>query len=251
MQDIAAGESQLSANGLEIGCGTAVTIGLIIFDCDGVLVDSEPLAMRTMLETIAEAGAVIDAGEAHEAFLGKSLASICELLRQNYRIDFDTAALERMRMRLYEAIRKELHPIPGVAEALRGIGRPFCVASSSQPERLALALEVTGLSPFFNGNIFSATMVKHGKPAPDLFLHAAREMRVPPADCIVVEDSPAGVRSALSAGMEVFGFTGGSHAQSASHRRQLEALGPRLVFRDMRQLPGLLRNLEESDWKEA
>ena len=97
MQDIAAGESQLSANGLEIGCGTAVTIGLIIFDCDGVLVDSEPLAMRTMLETIAEAGAVIDAGEAHEAFLGKSLASICELLRQNYRIDFDTAALERMR----------------------------------------------------------------------------------------------------------------------------------------------------------
>ena len=224
-----------------------MTVGLIIFDCDGVLVDSEPLAMRIMLETIAEAGAVIDADDAYEAFLGKSLASICEFLRHDHRIDFDVAALERMRMRLYDAIRNELHAIPGVAEALGTVGRPFCVASSSQPERLALALEVTGLSRFFNGNVFSATMVERGKPAPDLFLHAAREMQVSPADCIVVEDSPAGIRSALSAGMEVFGFTGGSHAQSASHRHQLEALGPRLVFRDMRQLPGLIRNLEASD----
>lgn len=226
-------------------------IGLIIFDCDGVLVNSEPLAMRILLETIAEAGAVIDPSEAYEAFLGKSLASVCELLRRRRGIDIDAAVLERMRKRLYEAFRQELRPIPGVTEALGKLGRPFCIASSSQLERIGLALEVTGLSPFFNGNIFSAAMVERGKPAPDLFLHAAREMQVAPADCIVVEDSPAGISSALSAGMEVFGFTGGSHAQSASHRRQLEALGPRLVFGDMLQLPGLVRNLEESDWKDS
>ena len=226
-----------------------MTIGLVIFDCDGVLVDSEPLAMRVLLQTIAEAGVSIDAGEAHEAFLGKSLASICEFLRQDHRINIDAAAQERMRRRLYKAIRKELHPIPGAAEALGKVGRPFCVASSSQLERIALALEVTGLSPFFNGNIFSAAMVERGKPAPDLFLHAAREMQVAPKDCIVVEDSPAGITAALDAGMGVFGFTGGSHAQSASHRQRLEALGPRLVFSDMRELPVLVRDLEEEDRK--
>ena len=225
-------------------------IGLIIFDCDGVLVNSEPLAMRILLETIAEAGAEIDAGEAHEVFLGKSLASVCEILRRDRGIDIDAAALERMRERLYETFRQELRPIPGIAEALGKVEKPFCIASSSQLERIDLALEVAGLASFFNGNVFSAAMVERGKPAPDLFLHAAREMQVAPADCIVVEDSPAGISSALSAGMEVLAFTGGSHAQSASHRRQLEALGPRLVFGDMRQLPGLVRNLEEGDWKE-
>ena len=229
----------------------AVPIGLIIFDCDGVLVNSEPLAMRILLETIAEAGAVIDAGEAQEAFLGKSLASVCELLRRERGIDIDAAALERMRERLYETFRQELRPVSGVTEVLGEVGRPFCIASSSQLERIDLALEVTGLAPFFNGNVFSAAMVKRGKPAPDLFLHAAREMQVAPADCIVVEDSPAGISSALSAGMKVFGFTGGDHAQSAAHRQRLEALGPRLVFSDMRQLPGLVRDLDQSAWKES
>jgi len=227
----------------------AKPVGLVIFDCDGVLVDSEPLAMRVLLQTITEAGAKIDTAEAHEAFLGKSLTSICALLRRDHRIHIEAAALERMRGRLYAAIRKELRPVPGIAETLGELGRPVCVASSSQLERIGLALDVTGLWPFFNGNVFSAAMVERGKPAPDLFLHAAREMQVAPADCIVVEDSPAGISAALDAGMGVFGFTGGSHARSASHRRRLEALGPRLVFGDMRELPGLVRDLEEEDRK--
>ncbi len=224
-------------------------VGLIIFDCDGVLVDSEPLAMRVLLQTIAEAGAEIDAAEAHEAFLGRSLNAVCQVLRREHRIHIDAAALERMRGRLYTAIRQELRPVPGIAEVLRKLGRPLCVASSSQLERIGLALEVTGLASFFNGNVFSASMVARGKPAPDLFLHAAREMQVAPADCIVVEDSPAGITAALDAGMGVFGFTGGSHAQSASHRQRLEALGPRLVFGDMRVLPDLVRGLEVEDRK--
>jgi HAD superfamily hydrolase (TIGR01509 family) len=214
-----------------------------------VLVDSEPLAMRVLLQTITEAGAKIDAAEAHEAFLGRSLASVCTLLRRDHRIHIDAAALERMRRRLYTAIRRELRPIPGIAEAIGKLGRPFCVASSSQLERIGLALDVTGLSSFFNGKVFSASMVARGKPAPDLFLHVAREMQVAPADCIVVEDSPAGISAALDAGMGVFAFTGGSHAQSASHRQRLEALGPRLVFGDMRLLPGLVRDLEGEDRK--
>ena len=224
-------------------------VGLIVFDCDGVLVDSEPLALRVLLQTITEAGAKIDAAEAHDAFLGRSLASVCKLLHHEHRIHIDTAALERMRRRLYTAIRQELRPIPGIAEALGKLGRPVCVASSSQLERIGLELEVTGLSSFFDGNVFSASMVSRGKPAPDLFLHVAREMQVAPADCIVVEDSPAGISAALDAGMAVLAFTGGSHAQSASHRQRLEALGPRLVFGDMRLLPSLVRDLEEEDRK--
>ena len=233
----------------EVGRVRAKPVGLVIFDCDGVLVDSEPLAMRVLLQTISEAGAKIDTAEAHDAFLGRSLTSVCEVLRRDHRIHIDAPALERMRRRLYATIRRELRPIPGITEALINLGRPLCVASSSQLERIVLALEVTGLAPFFNGSVFSASMVARGKPAPDLFLLAAREMQVAPADCIVVEDSPAGITAALDAGMGVFGFTGGSHAQSASHRQRLEALGPRLVFGDMRELPDLVRDLEGEDRK--
>lgn len=223
---------------------TAARVKLIIFDCDGVLVDSEPLAMAILLQTIAEFGIEIEASEAYEAFLGKSLASVCDLLRSDHRVEIDAAALESMRERLYDAIRCELQPIPGIAQVLRELERPICVASSSQLERIGLALEVTGLSPFFNGNLYSATMVKHGKPAPDLFLHAAREMRVAPADCVVVEDSPAGIAAAQKAGMGALGFTGGSHAGTESHRQKLEALGPQRIFADMLELPRLIRDLE-------
>jgi len=219
-------------------------IDLVIFDCDGVLVDSEPLSMRILLQTLGEAGAAMEAGPAYEAFLGKSLASVCEILRRDHGVDVDDAALARMRERLHAAIRAELQPIPGIAEALDRLGRPACVASSSQPERIHLSLQVTGLEAFFADAVFSASMVRRGKPAPDLFLHAAEQMHKAPANCMVIEDSPAGVEAALSAGMRVFGFVGGSHARTAGHRRKLEALRPHAVFDDMRRLPGLLSQLE-------
>lgn len=220
-------------------------VDLVIFDCDGVLVDSEPLAMRVLLETIAEAGTTIDAASAYLSFLGKSLATVSEVLCKEYGVDLDPAALDRMRERLYAAFRRELRPVPGVAQALAGLARPICVASSSQMERIRLALEVTGLLPFFGSNLFSASMVAHGKPAPDLFLYAARRMGVDPARCVVVEDSPAGVHAATRAGMRVLAFAGASHAQSPAHRRALEALNPTVIFDDMLKLLELLRGLDQ------
>jgi HAD superfamily hydrolase (TIGR01509 family) len=218
--------------------------GLIIFDCDGVLVDSEPLAMRILLATISEAGGDINSATAYRAFLGKSLASICELLRRDYGLDIGAAALEHMRERLYATISRELQPMAGIDHALRNLKQRYCVASSSQLERIRLSLAVTGLCSYFDANVFSATMVNYGKPAPDLFLYAARHMEVEPADCIVVEDSPAGIAAALDAGMNAFGFTGGSHARSISHHLALEEVGALLVFDDMHELPRLVGALE-------
>jgi len=215
--------------------------GLVIFDCDGVLVDSEPLSMRVLLETIADAGAVIDVAQGYESFLGKSLSSVTEILRTDYGVDLGPAVLDRMRERLYELFRRELQPLSGVAETLAAMPVPFCVASSSQLERIRLSLDVTGLRPFFGDRIFSAAMVAHGKPAPDLFLHAAREMRAAPDRCIVIEDSPAGIDAAKRARMRVFAFTGGSHAQGAVHRGLVEALQPTLIFERMTELPALIR----------
>jgi HAD superfamily hydrolase (TIGR01509 family) len=218
---------------------------LIIFDCDGVLVDSEPLSMRVLLETIAEAGAIIDTEEGYERFLGKSLASVTDILRREYRIAVSDDALEQMRRKLYALFENELYPIPGIAEALRAIDLPCCVASSSQVERVNLSLAVTGLAPFFGTHIFSASMVANGKPAPDLFLHAAREMHIEPGRCIVIEDSPAGVEAAKRAGMRVFAFVGGSHAQLQAHLRSLEDLEPHLIFDDMAALPALIERVEK------
>lgn len=220
-------------------------IDLVIFDCDGVLVDSEPLAMRVMLKMLAEAGLEIDSDTAYDAFLGKSLATVCETLRRDHGFDVDSSALEELRARLNAVLRAELQPIPGIAEALEQLGRPACVASSSQVERIRLSLEVTGLDRFFGDDIFSATMVAHGKPAPDLFLYAAQRMHIDPSRCMVIEDSPAGVTAARAAGMQVLGFAGGGHAQAASHRQKLRALDPAGVFDNMAALPGLLLRLEK------
>jgi HAD superfamily hydrolase (TIGR01509 family) len=205
-----------------------------------VLVDSEPISMRVLMEMIAEAGGAIDVAEGHESFLGRSLASVTDILRRDYGVAVDDGALERMRKRLYALFRQELRAIPAVADTLKTLRVPFCVASSSQVERIRLSLQVTGLLPFFGAHIFSASMVAEGKPAPDLFLHAARMMHVEPGRCIVIEDSPAGVAAAKSARMRVFAFVGGSHAQSPAHRRALASLEPTLVFDDMAALPGLI-----------
>jgi HAD superfamily hydrolase (TIGR01509 family) len=225
--------------------GSTAPVGLVIFDCDGVLVDSEPLALRILLQTLSEAGAVLLPEEAHDAFLGRSLASVCDILRRDYGVALAEEALERMRRDLHAAIRSDLTPISGVAEVLAALDRPVCVASSSQVERIRLSLQVTGLAEFFGDAVFSATMVTNGKPAPDLFLHAAERMKVEPRHCMVVEDSPAGVSAALQAGMRVVAFTGGGHARQASHRRRLNALSPHGMLDDMRGLPGLLQDLEK------
>jgi HAD superfamily hydrolase (TIGR01509 family) len=210
---------------------------LLIFDCDGVLVDSEPLAMRVLLDGIAEAGLTIASDRGYERFLGKDLATITALLSEEYGLDLTHSALERMRVRLHDSFRRELKPMPGIVAALDAIDLPCCVASSSQMDRVRLALDVAGLRSRFEPNLFSASMVARGKPAPDLFLHAAEAMGADPVDCVVVEDSPSGVEAAQRAGMSVFAFAGGAHARRAAHRDALKALKPLLIFDDMRRLP--------------
>ena len=215
-------------------------IKLVIFDCDGVLVDSEPLAMRVLLGIIAEQGIEIDRGTAFRSYLGRSLASISESLNQSHGARLSDAALDGMRDQLFALYRRELKPTAWIGEVIAGLELPFCVASSSHVERIRLSLELTGLLPWFEGHIFSASMVANGKPAPDLFLHAAREMGVAPENCLVIEDSPAGIMAARAAGMRVFAYVGGGHIEESGLRPEIEGLGPDAIVDDMRALPGLL-----------
>ena len=213
---------------------------LVIFDCDGVLVDSEPISMSVLLAAIAEAGLALSEEIAFERFLGRSLSNVCEILQREFGVGLGAGALERMREKLFARFRRELKPVPGVTEMLRKLATARCVASSSQPERIRLCLDVTGLLDSFASRIYSATMVSRGKPAPDLFLLAARRMGVAPRDCLVVEDSPAGIAAAKAAGMRAFGFVGGSHAAKAGLAGALALAGPDAIFDDMARLPDLI-----------
>lgn len=217
---------------------------LLIFDCDGVLVDSEPISIRILVDAVRKAGVDLDEAMAHRRFLGRSLSTVTDTLRDEFGLTVGDDFLEDMRKDLYDRFRRELKPIEGIVEVLDRIAMPRCVASSSQLERIRLSLSVTGLLGRLEPNIFSASMVKRGKPAPDLFLHAAREMHAQPDHCIVIEDSPAGIEAAKAAGMTVFAFTGGSHAAGASHVERIEALAPDRVFDAMADLIHLVPNKE-------
>jgi HAD superfamily hydrolase (TIGR01509 family) len=212
---------------------------LVIFDCDGVLVDSEPIASRLLAEALTELGFALTQRQVLDRYTGISMKSVLAKIEAEWGQALPADFAERMRERDYAAFRRELRPVPGVAEMLARLACPKCVASSGAPEKMALTLGVTGLMPHFAPHVFSATMVARGKPAPDLFLHAAREMGAAPADCVVIEDSVAGIRAALAAGMRPLGFAGGGHA-GPGYAEMLEGAGARTVFADMRRLPELL-----------
>ena len=217
------------------------TSGLVIFDCDGVLVDSEPIALRLLLGTLTEAGLSLDPEEVHTRFLGRSLTSTREILARDFGLVLSDVALADMRRRLYDAFRAELLPIPGIIETLDSLPSAYCVASSSQPERIELSLATVGLWSRFSGRAFSATMVARGKPAPDLFLFAADSLGYAPPACLVVEDSPAGISAAKAAKMRVVAFTGGSHARTDAHRSAIAELAPDALIDDIRALVRLCR----------
>ncbi|MEJ1119031.1 HAD family hydrolase [Phyllobacterium sp. CCNWLW109] len=215
---------------------------LIIFDCDGVLVDSEPISIAVLLEMIAKSGVTMSEDDAYDRFLGRSMATISKILHEEYGFAASEADLDEMRTNLYSRFELDLQPIPGIADTLKKLPQRRCVASSSQPERIRLSLRLTGLIDLLDPHIFSATMVKNGKPAPDLFLFAANIMNVDPAECVVIEDSPAGIQAAKAAGMRVFAFTGGTHSRGGRLESTLASLGPDLIFDDMLQLPDLLKS---------
>lgn len=218
---------------------------LLIFDCDGVLVDSEPIALAVLLEVIAEAGYRLDEALAYRRLLGKSREQEARLLREAFGLAIAPDLLHRqVPQRLERRLQRELKPLPGIAEALEHIDGARCVASSSRMERIRLSLSVTGLLEAFEPHLFSASAVANGKPAPDLFLHAASTMAYRPQDCLVVEDSPAGIQAAQRAGMTVFAYLGGSHAGPAGLSQSVAALKPDAVFYDMRELPALISALD-------
>jgi HAD superfamily hydrolase (TIGR01509 family) len=208
---------------------------LVIFDCDGVLVDSEPIAVRIDVEMLAELGISMSEAEVIERYVGRSPEVILAEAEARLGGRVPDGWFDRGEARIREAYATELHPVDGIVEALEAIDLPVCVASSSGHENLRFKLELTGLYDRFAGHIFSATEVANGKPAPDLFLHAAARMGADPSDCVVVEDSRYGVQAARAAGMDVLGYAGGLTPPGA-----LE--GPRtVVFDDMRTLPELIR----------
>lgn len=214
-------------------------IRLVIFDCDGVLVDSEGIALEVLVDALAEKGVSLTTEGAADRFLGRSLGSLADAVRSEFGVEIDPPFLTGMREVLYARFRAELKPLSGVASAIDDLTAAeiaCCVASSSQRERIELSLSVTGLLSRLTPHIFSATMVENGKPAPDLFLHAAAQMGFLPSQCLVIEDSPAGIRAAQAAGMRVLAFTGGSHTQHASYRKSLAELQPDAQFDAMENL---------------
>jgi HAD superfamily hydrolase (TIGR01509 family) len=217
----------------------SVTFDLVIFDCDGVLVDSEVISCRAHAETLTRHGYPITADQVLERFLGVSdreaRLSIEAEIGRRLPADFE-AQMKQAALRRYAA---ELQEIPDLAATLAAIDLPKCVASSGTPEKIRHGLETAGLYHLLAPNIFSATQVRHGKPAPDLFLFAAWQMATSAARCVVVEDSVAGVTGGRAAGMTVLGFHGGSHCRSG-HADTLRAAGAVAVFDDMRRLPELI-----------
>jgi len=218
---------------------------LLIFDCDGVLVDSELLAHAELAELMTTLGHLMTAQQALEMFAGRRLDDVLASAEALLARPIPPEMGREVGQRLLARFRRELKPVDGVREAIAALPYPRCVASSSMRERLVLSLEVTGFAPLFADRLFSADQVERGKPAPDLFLFAARCLATPAAACIVIEDSTLGISAARAAGMKTIGFAGAGHA-TAQLAQQLEQAGAEIVIRTMAELPAAVRNLVEA-----
>ena len=215
--------------------GAPSPVDLVVFDCDGVLVDSERVAVGVDQRVLAHLGWTLGTDEIVERFLGGTTAAFRAAIEQQLgrplADDWESPYLA-----WYEqAFVDELVAVDGIEEALDGLDVPTCVASNGPHRKLDRTLGLTGLASRFEGRVFSADDVVHGKPAPDLYLHAAAVTGVDPSRCVVVEDSRPGTTAALAAGMRVLGYAGG-----LTPGRWLSELGA-TVFDDMRQVPGLVR----------
>jgi len=202
---------------------------LVIFDCDGVLVDSEVIASRVFAACLADAGFAMSVEEAMAFGVGKSAATLSAAVEQTFGRPLPSGFIEGMRARIIAVFAGELRAVEGIDRLLSALELPRCVASNSHIDRVRHALTATGLLPHLDPHIYTAAMVARGKPAPDLFLYAAAQQGVPPDRCLVVEDSPSGVVAGLAAGMPVVGFVGASHC-SPGHGAAMRAAGCVEVF---------------------
>ena len=215
----------------------AASIELVIFDCDGVLVDSDRLSLEIQARHITALGVPMTGDDCSREFLGIGMESTLDLIAELIGGPVPAGWLPQLEDEVAEAFRRELQAVDGIADALDQIALPTCVASGGSHEKMQLTLGLTGLWDRFDGRIFSASEVPRPKPAPDIFLHAAAESGVDPSGCLVIEDSPFGVDGAKAAGMTCFGFA------ALTHRDRLVAADQ--VFSDMAELPGLIEGRME------
>ncbi len=208
---------------------------MIIFDCNGVLVDSEALAANAAAQELTRAGFAVSPEIVSRFFAGRRPADMLADIEAATKRKLPPNFAPMLAASILRRVREEVRPTPHMEYALTWLRGRKCVASSAPLDRIRTSLDVTGLLRFFQPYLFSASDMARGKPAPDLFLHAAERMGVPPADCIVVEDSPAGVAAAHAAGMSPIGFIGGSHADPGLGALLAKA-GARSVIGDMRAL---------------
>ena len=212
---------------------------LVIFDCDGVLVDSEALACVVHADVLTAHGYAITSAQVHARFLGRSSREARAEVESEMGRVLPDAYTAQLKSTIDRVFGEHLTAVPGIAEALARLTLPVCVASSGTPTRIVSSLTSTGLLERFAPNLFSASQVQKGKPAPDLFLFAAAQMGAAPARCVVIEDSVPGVIGAKAAGMTVLGFHGGAHC-GPDTAAALTAAGAHATFNDMRLLPGLV-----------
>jgi HAD superfamily hydrolase (TIGR01509 family) len=216
-----------------------VPIDLIIFDCDGVLVDSETIACRTHARVLTRYGYPITSEQVFDRFLGRSARQAHAEVEAELGRALPDEYHATLQDELYRTFEAELEAIAGIHETLDQISLAVCVASSGSHQRMRISLGRTRLYEKFAPNIFSASEVANGKPAPDLFLYAAEKMRKKPGLCLVIEDSISGITAARAAGMTVLGFHGGSHCRDG-HAATLRTAGAHGTCDDMRQLPALI-----------
>lgn len=215
-------------------------IDLVIFDCDGVLVDSETIAARVTAKLLGEIGVNVSSEDVLTAFVGLDAQATRRRIEKDHGIVLPSDYDDRGASYLEAAFSMELQPIAGVKRFLENLVIPFCVASNSTHARLHQTFSASGLTSLVRNRVFSADDVARGKPAPDLFLHAAARMGNVPADrCLVIEDSISGVSAARSAGMRVIGFCGGSHIRPG-HASRLRALGAEAIVTNYDALGALL-----------
>ena len=207
---------------------------LVIFDCDGVVVDSERVVHEIFGNFIRSLGANLDAARMNELFLGRRLDDCVAIVERETGRSVPRDALDRYRAERDRVLREQVRAVEGVREVLEGLTVPYCIASSGDHAKMRTTLGATGLLPLFEGRLFSGTEVARGKPAPDVFLLAAERMGAAPARTAVVEDSVTGVLAGCAAGMTVFGFAGLVPAADLAAARAFR------TFTHMRDLPALL-----------
>jgi HAD superfamily hydrolase (TIGR01509 family) len=213
---------------------------LVIFDCDGVLIDSERIANTILLKMLKEIGLFLTLEDVFDIFVGTSMTRCLEIVKnllgksppENFATEFEE--------RTMQAFMNDVHPVQGIHDVLSKFNLSYCVASNSSHKWIEKALFVTDLLPYFSEKIFSAIEVSRSKPYPDVFLYAAERMGFSPKDCVVIEDTPTGVRAGVDAGMTVFGYA------ELINPEKLRAVGASVVFNDMKLLPKLLDQQNQS-----